>query len=463
MHQCTLFLFRRDLRLVDNTGLIAACEESETVLPAFIFDPRQCDPETNSFFSQHAFTFMVRSLFALGTALEERGGRLYVFEGEPLDIVGRLAQTGVITAVYVNRDYTPFSRQRDADLRQRCRANGLSFRSCNDLLLTEPEDVQPEAGTPFTVYSKFRRAAQSLSVSRPAAEPEGNFYDRAVPVPTASLSAYDRYSAEDLLVKGGRPEGLDLLDDVDQLGAYRDARHQPAEASHTGLSAHHKFGTVSIRESYWAVKNAFEDYHKLLSQLYWRDFYTHLLYHRPKQLHTSLQPKGRYLDWRNDRAEFDRWCEGETGVPFVDAGMRQLNETGYMHNRARMVVASFLTKDLLVDWRWGAQYFARTLTDYDPAVNAGNWQWAASVGTDYKLRIYNPYLQAEKHDPDAAYIKAWVPELRPADAERLISGEQMDFSNEDDYPPPLVDRNEAYHRARDAFEAAREAATRANE
>lgn len=459
MHSCSLFLFRRDLRLVDNTGLIAACEESETVLPAFIFDPRQCDPETNSFFSQHAFAFMVRSLFALGTALEERGGRLYVLEGEPIEVVAQLAEEGVISAVYVNRDYTPFSRRRDAALQEMCREIGIPFHSCSDLLLTEPEDVQPEKGNAFTVYSKFRREAQSLEVARPEGKPEGGFYNRALPVPTTSLSAYDRYSGEGLLVKGGRPEGLDLLSRLHKLANYKNARHQPAEASYTALSAHHKFGTVSTRESYWAVKDAFDGYRKLLSQLYWRDFYTHLLYHRPEQLDTALQPKGRYLEWRNVRSEFDRWCDGATGVPFVDAGMRQLNETGYMHNRARMAVASFLTKDLLVDWRWGAQYFARTLTDYDPAVNAGNWQWAASVGTDYKLRIYNPYLQAEKHDPGAEYIKKWIPELRPVDTERLTSGEQVDLSERVDYPPPIVDRNDAYHRAREAFEQAQEKAT----
>ena len=397
MHECSLFLFRRDLRLVDNTGLIAASEESETVLPAFIFDPCQCDPEKNSFFSRHAFTFLVRSLFALSTELEKQGGRLYVLEGEPIGVVAQLADEGVISAVYVNRDYTPFSRRRDAALREVCRELGLPFHSCNDLLLTEPEDVQPKTGSAFTVYSKFRRKAQSREVPRPEGNPKGRFYDRALPVPTTSLSAYDRYSGEGLFRKGGRAEGLDLLEEVHELANYKDARHQPAEGSYTGLSAHHKFGTVSIRESYWAVEDAFDGYHKLLSQLYWRDFYTHLLYHRPEQLDTALQPKGRYLEWRNVRSEFDRWCKGATGVPFVDAGMRQLNQTGYMHNRARMAVASFLTKDLLVDWRWGAQYFARTLIDYDPAVNAGNWQWAASVGTDYKQRIYNPYQIGRAH------------------------------------------------------------------
>jgi deoxyribodipyrimidine photo-lyase len=291
---------------------------------------------------------------------------------------------------------------------------------------------------------------------------DGPFYAGTLSVPTVALEKYDRYPTDSLRVKGGRAEGIERLETVQTLGAYGDDRHQPARESLTALSAHHKFGTVSVRESLYVVKQAFEDYHKLISQLYWRDFYTHLLYHRPAQLTTALRPIGRHIPWRNERGEFDRWCEGTTGVPFVDAGLRELNETGYMHNRARMVVASFLTKDLLVDWRWGAQYFARTLTDYDPAVNAGNWQWAASVGTDYRLRIYNPYSQAEKHDPEGQYIRRWVPELRDVDVGRLTSGEQVDFSAAaPDYPAPIVDRNEAYHRAKDAFGEAGRARDRA--
>jgi deoxyribodipyrimidine photo-lyase len=458
----SLFLFRRAYRLSDNTGLQAACDASDTVIPAFVFDPRQCDPAQNSFFSEHAFTFLVRSLKELDTALRERDGRLYALEGAPTDQVRTLLRDDDLDAVYVNRDYTPFARRRDEALREVCAAFGAEFHRYNTHLLTEPEDVQPQSGGAYHVYSPFRRHAQSYTVPRPTGPAEGAFFDGALSVDTVSLDAYDRYSADDLRVSGGRDEGLQLLDGIQVLTDYRSARHEPAQEALTALSAHHKFGTVSIRETYWAVEDAFEDYHKLTSQLYWRDFYTHLLFHRPQNLNVPLQAKGRHLDWRNDRADFDRWCAGQTGVPFVDAGMRELNATGYMHNRARMTVASFLTKDLLTSWRWGAQYFARTLTDYDPAVNAGNWQWAASVGTDYKLRIYNPYSQAQKHDPSAAYIQRWVPELADVDPDHLTSGDPVDFSAvaaaDEAYPAPIVDRNAAYHRARDAFAAAKEAA-----
>ncbi|PSQ88064.1 MAG: deoxyribodipyrimidine photo-lyase [Bacteroidetes bacterium QH_2_63_10] len=454
----SLFLFRRDLRLADNTGLAEACHASEEVVPAFIFDPRQQDPENNSFFSKHAFAFMVRSLKELQRRLREQGGRLFVFEGTPAEVISELVSSGDISSVHVNRDYTPFSRRRDERLRSACRAEGAEFHSSNALLLTEPEEVQPDGGGAYHTFTPFRRHAQSLPTPTPRGKAEGPFCDSPLSVETTRLEKYDRYPTDSLRAKGGRSEGIEFLEEIETLGSYRNDRHQPAKESLTALSAHHKFGTISVRESLYVVEKAFEDYHKLISQLYWRDFYTHLLFHRPEQLTTSLRPIGRHMPWRNEREEFDRWHEGMTGVPFVDAGMRELSETGYMHNRVRMVVASFLTKDLLIDWRWGAQHFARTLTDYDPAVNAGNWQWAASVGTDYRLRIYNPYSQAEKHDPEAEYIKRWVPELRGASADRLTSGNQADFSGvAPSYPAPIVDRNDAYHRARDAFEEAGQA------
>ncbi len=454
----SLFLFRRDLRLIDNSGLAAACDDSESVLPAFVFDPRQCNPEENSFFSEHAFTFMVRSLHELRDEFKKRGGELFIFEGNPVQVVRQLLREGDVSGVYVNRDYTPFSRRRDQALKSACAEFGAPFHRSNDLLLTEPENVQPNGGGAYHTFSPFRRRAQSQSVSRPEGDAQGPFYDGPVSIETVHLGKYDSHLTNGTMVKGGRDEGKALLGRINKLTNYRDNRHRPSKPSYTGLSAHHKFGTVSVRESLKVVQDEYEEYHKLQSQLYWRDFYTHLLFHRPEQLTTSLRPFGRYIQWRNQRSEFDRWCEGMTGVPFVDAGMRELNATGYMHNRARMVVASFLTKDLLVDWRWGAQYFARTLTDYDPAVNAGNWQWAASVGTDYRLRIYNPYSQAEKHDPKAEYIRRWVPELQSVGTEGLTSGEQADFSSaSDEYPAPIVDRNNAYHRARDAFEEAKKA------
>jgi len=456
MYRRSLFIFRRDYRIADNTGLRAALERSEEVLAAFIFDPRQADPEENRFFSHPAFHFLLASLGELADDIKRHGGKLYVFRGRADEVVSSLLQQDGVEAVFANEDYTPFARQRDDTLRQRCLSHDTPLHLHADALLAQPGDVTTSGG-PYTVFSRFRRAAQKRPVPRPTENSSDLcFACGDLATPTSSLAAFDVPPATAQAVTGGRQEGLALLEDIPQLTSYRNDRHAPAKKAMTLLSAHHKFGTVSIRETYWKTKDSFEGYHKLLSQIYWRDFYTHLLFHQPGLLKKPLKAYTEYIPWKRDRAVFDRWCAGETGVPFVDAGMRELNQTGYMHNRARMVVASFLTKDLLMPWRWGAQYFARSLTDYDPAVNNGNWQWAASVGTDYRLRIYNPYSQASKHDPQAHYIQKWVPELREVSVEALTSGDQVDFSKVADYPAAIVDRNAAYHRAKDAFAAARD-------
>jgi deoxyribodipyrimidine photo-lyase len=455
MYRRSLFIFRRDYRIADNTGLRAAFERSEEVLAAFIFDPRQANPEKNRFFSSPAFHFLLVSLRELADDIQRRGGKLYVFKGGVDDVVSALLQQDGVDAVFANEDYTPFARQRDEALRERCASHNVPLHLTPDALLTQPDDVTPPGGV-YTVFSRFRRAAQKRAVPRPQELPStASFRRHALVTPTSSLDGFDARRAPQQAVTGGRQEGLALLDAIPQRTSYRNDRHAPAKKAMTLLSAHHKFGTVSIRETYWKIKDSFEGYHKLLSQIYWRDFYTHLLYHRPALLRRPLKAYTEHISWNRDRAVFDRWCAGETGVPFVDAGMRELNQTGYMHNRARMVVASFLTKDLLMPWRWGAQYFARSLTDYDPAVNNGNWQWAASVGTDYRLRIYNPYAQAKKHDPAGTYIQHWVPELRPVDTKVLTNGDAVDFSEMAAYPPPVVERNAAYHRAKEAFASAR--------
>lgn len=455
MYHRSLFIFRKDYRLVDNVGLRAAGERSKEVLAAFIFDPRQADPEKNRFFSHPAFHFLLTSLRELSDDIRRQGGQLYVFQGRADDVVDSLLEQEEIAAVFANKDYTPFACQRDEALRQRCLSHNTPLHLYADALLTEPEDITTP-GNPHTVFSRFRRAAQRRPVPRPVADPTPlRLTHGELKTAVSTLDAFDTAGAPAQAVTGGRKEGMTLLEGIPEQSSYRKDRHSPAKKVMTLLSAHHKFGTVSIRETYWKVRDSFEGYHKLLSQLYWRDFYTHLLYHWPELLRRPLKAYTQHIPWNRDRAMFDRWCAGETGVPFVDAGMRELNQTGYMHNRARMVVASFLTKDLLMPWRWGAQYFARSLTDYDPAVNNGNWQWAASVGTDYRLRIYNPYLQAKKHDARGVYMHQWIHELRHVDASVLTSGNPVDFSTMASYPPPLVERNGAYHRAKEAFATAR--------
>jgi deoxyribodipyrimidine photo-lyase len=242
------------------------------------------------------------------------------------------------------------------------------------------------------------------------------------------------------------------------LRGYGHARDLPALHGTSRLSAHHACGTVSIRETFAAAHvHRGAGAQQFIAELYWRDFYYHIAYHFPHVFGHSFLPWGDRLAWRHDPAALDAWQRGETGVPIVDAGMRELNETGWMHNRVRMVVASFLTKNLLMDWRDGEQYFARRLLDYDPAVNNGSWQWAASVGADPRpLRIFNPYTQAQKYDPHADYIRRWVPELAAVPAHLLTDGKERDFSPYvRGYPSPIVSCRETFHRAREAYASAK--------
>lgn len=458
------FLFRRDLRCIDNTGLHRACRESRVVVPLFVFDPAQASDAGNDYFSPNAFQFLIESLRDLASQIADRGGRLFVLEGKPADVLGRLFRTGAVDALYLNRDYTPFARRRDGRIRDAVKREGAAFHLTPDALLTEPEQVRKEDGRPFFVYSRFRRQARSINIPPPRRRLPSDF-DPTLPdldngtLPTTSLDAYDRYDNPDLAVRGGRTAGEQRLQTLTGFGNYAQERNRLDSYTVTGLSAHLKFGTISPREVYAVVADRYGPRHKLISQLRWRDFYTHFAYHHPSVFGRAVRPKDKYIDWHRGGEAWERWCAGQTGVPLVDAGMRELVTTGYMHNRARMTVASFLTKHLLIDWREGERFFARHLVDYDPSVNNGNWQWSASVGLDrIPLRMFNPYTQAEKFDKAAAYIQEWVSELRDVDPGRLTSGDADDVSDAANYPAPLVDHNSAYHRARQVFEEAQEQA-----
>ena len=461
----SLFVFRRDLRVEDHRALAAACRASDTVVPTFVFDPRQTDPDANDYFSPNAFQFLVEAVRDLSQSFDERGGRLYVFEGKAESVVRSLLSRGTIDAVYVSRDYTPFARKRDERLAAVADEAGATFHAEPNVLLTEPEDVTTSNGSPFFVYSPFRKAARKQSIPDPEALPRVHWETRDGSVPTTPLDAISHATNPDLAVRGRRQEALDVLDRIGDFRYYSRKRHRMDDYGQTThLSAHLKFGTISPRELYAAVARAFGPRHKLISQLLWRDFYTHFAWHFPSVFGRAVRPKDKYLDWRDDHEAFQRWTEGRTGVPVVDAGMRELVATGYMHNRARMAVASFLSKHLLIDWRRGEQFFARHLVDYDPAVNNGNWQWSASVGLDsIPIRMFNPYTQAEKYDKGAEYVTTWVPELREADSDCLTSGDPVDLSDHDGYPPPIVDHYDAYHRATEAYETAQAEAQRHDE
>lgn len=447
-----LFIFRRDLRLQDNTALNSAAAAAETIIPSFIFDPRQT--ERHRFRSSNALQFMIESLRELEQELLSRGGRLHYFLGKPDIVVEQLIDTLGIEAVFVNSDYTPFAKERDDALCRVCKSRGVEFHSCADVLLNEPGKVIKKDGTPYTVFTPFHRAAVRLPVARPIFLKRAGFFNR--PIPEALDDPWQHIECEcnpRLFVHGGRSSALAVLKGLSGYKNYAAQRDFPAQSATTGLSAHNKFGTVSIREVYWAVAEALGADHPLLRQLYWRDFFTHVACHFPHVFGRAFHRKYDALKWNTSNEAFSAWSSGHTGFPLIDAGMRELNSTGFMHNRVRMITASFLTKDLQNSWQEGELDFASKLVDYDPCVNNGNWQWSASTGCDAQpyFRIFNPQLQQKRYDPDGEYVRRWVPELSKLSGREILKLYQHDASVVAGYPEPMVDHQEAKTKAEEMF------------
>ncbi len=418
MYKHVLHIFRRDLRLVDNSSLLFAADSSK-VSVGFIFDTTQIS-KNNSYKSLPALSFMVASLEELAREVHQRGGAFNFWYGHPETVLEKVLKESSIDCVTVNEDYTPFSRARDEKIAAVCSKHGVSFVSHHDALLTPPGKVLTNAREAFKVFTPFYKAAAAEVVAKPQIHTDFSFVKRLLPEADGEIlyerifGGGQRHMPE--VLGSARSGGLRMLRKVGSLQEYETERNYPfLDAATTHLSPHNKFGTVSIREVYWAIKDALgSKAEPILRSLYWRDFFTHILFAKPTVLGHAYKERYDELWWENDEKKFAAWCEGRTGFPIVDAGMRELSKTGYMHNRVRMITASFLVKDLHIDWRWGERYFAQKLTDYDPAVNNGNWQWVASTGCDAQpyFRIFNPWLQQKKFDPDAEYIKRWVPELK---------------------------------------------------
>lgn len=447
-----LFLFRRDLRLPDNTGLIDALRSGKTVIPCFIFDPRQL--ENHPYRSAPGLRFLAESLQDLDRDLHEHGSALSVLKGAPDETVAQLILTHRIDAVYCNRDYTPFARKRDKALEDVCKKAGIAFVCTGDALLHEPEETLKKDGTPYTVYSPFAANALSLPVREPQKLPKGAFAKHPLPHAWKNYAKELLSEAAPSRFAGGRTEGLKLLRRVSAQEHYAAERDLPALDSTTHLSPHHKFGTVSPRETFHAVKRTLGGNHTLIKELLWRDFFTGIGFHFPHVFGHAFHKKYDAVQWPGSAAAFHAWCEGKTGFPIVDAGMRELLATGYMHNRVRMVTASFLTKDLHVDWRKGEAHFARHLADFDPAVNNGNWQWAASTGCDAQpyFRIFNPWLQQKRFDPDCTYIRRWIPELKKVPTPDMHKWEKAYSKHAVDYPKPMCDHGTQANLAKRLYE-----------
>lgn len=422
--------FRRDLRLVDNAALYHALRSDNPVLPLFIFDRNILDEledkkDGRVEFIHSALLDIQRQLVAAGTTLDVR-------YGTPEAVFEELISEYEIRNVFTNHDYEPYAKTRDSEIGELLKKNKATLHTFKDQVIFEKDEVIKDDGKPYTVFTPYSRRWKSQL---------NDFYLKSYPSEKYFSNFFKQPEKKIIGLKeiGFEKTGIDFPGkepDKDVIKTYKETRDIPSIRGTSRLSVHLRFGTISIRQ---LAREAGSLNESFLNELIWRDFYQMILWHFPHVVTKSFKPDYDRIVWRNDPDEFNAWCEGKTGYPIVDAGMRELNTTGYMHNRVRMIVASFLTKHLLIDWRWGEAYFAKKLLDYDLAANNGGWQWAAGSGCDAApyFRIFNPYLQTKKFDPDLKYIRKWVPEF-----EELT------------YPKPIVDHEFARKRCLQVYSTA---------
>lgn len=411
----SLFWYRRDLRLEDNAGLYRALEGGYPVVPVFIFDRSILDELKDK--ADRRVDFLHTALERMQAALTGMGSTMHVLYGHTEECYAQLLDTYDVQAVYTNHDYEPYAVVRDTGIRELLAKKGIALHTYKDQVIFEKAEVVKDDGTPYGVFTPYsRKWKEKLKEiylnSYPVERYYSNFYQQAVrAMPSLAELGFEK---TDVVIP---PVELDRA----VAATYNETRDYPAIAGTTRLSVHLRFGTVSVRK---LAREAAELNGTLLNELIWREFYMMILWHHPHVVNGAYKKEYDRILWRNNEQEFKLWCEGKTGIPIVDAGMRELNTTGYMHNRVRMIVASFLTKNLLIDWRWGEAYFAKKLLDYDLSANNGGWQWTAGSGCDAApyFRVFNPLLQTQKFDPELKYIRKWVPEL--------------DSFN---YPRPIVD------------------------
>ncbi len=439
----TIFWFRRDLRLHDNAGLYHALKSEYPVLPLFIFDRNILDelPEKDA-----RVEFLHDTIQDIKDELEGMNSTMLVKYGKPETVWKELPGEYDIKAVFTNHAYEPYDKKRDERIEKLLSQKDIPFQTVKDQVIFEKNEVVKSDGDPYVVFTPYSKKwlakldEETVIIEEDGKEIEISKYFQAYP----TEDHFDNFAEQkpldmpDLSDMGFQPTHIDIPSKTVRqklIKNYDKTRNYPAQEGTSRLGIHFRFGTISIRQKARKARKLNDTF---LNELIWRDFYTMIMHHFPHVAEASFRRKYDYIEWRNDKEEFEKWCKGETGYPMVDAGMRQLNQTGYMHNRVRMITASFLTKHLLIDWRWGESYFAEKLLDYELASNNGGWQWAAGSGTDAApyFRIFNPASQLKKYDKDEEYIKEWIPEY-----------------GTDDYPERMVDHKMARERCLDAYKA----------
>jgi deoxyribodipyrimidine photo-lyase len=424
-----IFWFRRDLRLEDNAALYHALKQNFRVIPFFIFDREILDKLEDEMDAR--VQFIHQELNRLKEELNSFGSDLIVKYGAPFDIWSDFIKTYPVSKVYTNDDYEPYARARDKKIADLLEGQGISFHRFKDHVIFEKSEIVKDDGQPYVVFTPYsKRWLAKLTEENLQTYKSEHFFD--------SFHQFEADSLPSLTEMGFQSFDFDYPPreiPLEVIGQYDKRRDIPSVRGTSRLSLHLRFGTVSIRKLVFLARHQNMVW---LKELIWRDFYQMIIWHFPHSAKDSFRPAYDHIPWRNNEKDFEAWCEGKTGYPIVDAGMRELNATGFMHNRVRMIVASFLTKHLLIDWRWGEAYFAGKLLDYELASNVGGWQWAAGSGCDAApyFRVFNPELQTQKFDPDLNYIRKWVPEFQ-----------EVTYK-------PIVDHKMARNRAIDTYKKA---------
>jgi len=422
MDKISIFWFRRDLRLHDNKALFHALQSEEKILPIFIFD---IDILKKIPKDDARISFIYSELKAMNTHLESFGTEIKIFHGNPKEVFKSLMKNYTIAKVFTNHDYEPYAIKRDLDIKKLVSSNKIDFQTYKDQVIFERNEITKKDGKPYVVYTPYsRKWLEKYETDKPENYPSEDLLDRL----------YKKTKSETLTLSdiGFIKTNIPIKNYIFNsriINEYEETRNFPALDNTSKLGPHLRFGTVSVRQM---VSRADAHENKIfLKELIWREFFMQILWHFPETHKNSFKSKYDRIIWRNNEKEFQKWCEGNTGYPMVDAGMRQLNKTGFMHNRVRMLVGSFLCKHLLIDWRWGEAYFAEKLHDYEMSSNVGNWQWVAGTGVDASpyFRIFNPTSQIQKFDKELKYIQKWVPDFQ-----------------EITYPSPMVEHKFARER-----------------
>jgi len=467
-YNISIFIFRKDLRLIDNNGLIKALRKSIHVIPIFIFTPEQLI--NNKYKSNNCVQFMIESLNDLDNNLRNKNSKLFYFFGKPYKVILEIINNMKIDAIYVNKDYTPYSKLRDHKIEQKCLSNNIKFHSYEDILMYPIGSIKNNNGNIYNKFSPFFNTAKKITVRPTNNNIYSNYYSNKNKIDNEfkyDKNKFYKYNKH-IATHGGRKYALKILNNIHKFKNYNYEKNILSIPT-TRLSAYIKFGCVSIREVYYKFKNQLGMKNDLIRQLYWREFYYNITEYNPNILSTNwndknLKNKYKKINWirycnasDKQQKQFKAWCNGNTGFPIVDAAMRQLNITGYMENRGRLIVGSFLIKNLFFHWAEGEKYFSKHLIDIDVSNNTNNWMWISGSGTDSQpyFRIFNPSLQSKNYDPDCIYIKKWIPELETIDNNHIHEwNKYYNLYPNINYPCPIIDYSltakktiELYHKA----------------